>query len=317
MLNFLHNFNRKSFLITGGTGFVGKNLAPFLCNIGANVITSGRNFDLSIDNKAESLFAQISHPLDYIIHGASLQAAGEWPLKHRADQYDINLRINANVFKMWKKYQPQAKMIGIGSSCSYPGHLTLLKETDYWAGPLHESVDIYGFTKKAVSVGIEAYKNQHGLKGTTVVFATLYGPHDHFDPEKSHVVSALIKKFVDACQYDLPSVEVWGDGSQTRELIYIDDQIAGLLAVANYDGPIINIGTGTETTVSNLAETIKKLSGFKGNIIYNTARFVGAYRKVLDVSLARDQFGWTSKIPLTPMETGLIRTINWYREHMK
>jgi len=309
----MNNVENKTFLVTGGTGFLGKNIKPYLENLGAKCICVGSKFDLSIEEKSEDLFRSFDKKqLDFIIHGAALQAAGDWPLKHKAEQYDVNLKIHANTFKMWHKYQPQAKMIGIGSSCSYPGIKEVLSESDYWDGPMHDSVDIYGFTKKAVSVGIEAYKSQYGLNGTTVIFATLYGPHDHFDPEKSHVVSALIKKFVDAKRNGYDSVEVWGDGTQTRELIYVDDQIKGILTVLGYEGPIINIGTGVATPISELANIIKKSSGFTGDIVYNTNKFVGIKRKVLDVTLAKNKYGWLTKVPIIDLEEGIKKTTNFY-----
>ena len=302
----------KSFFITGGTGFLGKNIVAFLTRLGADVTVTGSAPNLATEPGAERAFTTFKQKFDYIIHGAALQAAGDWPLKHKAEQYDLNLRIHANTFAMWKQFQPQAKMIGIGSSCSYPGVKEVLKEEEYWDGPMHSSVDIYGFTKKAVSVGLEAYKAQYGLKGTTVIFATMYGPYDHFDLEKSHVVSALVKKFVDATRADSPAVEVWGDGKQTRELIYVEDQIRGLLAVLDYEGSIINIGTGKSTAVSELAETIKALSHYRGDIVYNPDRFVGIRRKVLDISLAREKYGWTTAIPLSKFEDNLARTMAYY-----
>jgi GDP-L-fucose synthase len=302
----------KSFFITGGTGFVGKNMVPFLTELGADVTAIGSSFDLATEAGAERAFTTFNKKFDYIIHGAAVQGAGEWPLKHKAEQFGLNLHIHANTFAMWKRFQPQAKMIGIGSSCSYPGAKEVLKEEEYWDGPMHSSVDNYGFTKKAVSVGIEAYKAQYGLKGTTVIFATLYGPYDHFDPEKSHVVSALVKKFVDATRANSPAVEVWGDGKQTREVIYVEDQIRGLLAVLNYEGSIINVGTGRSTMVSELAETIKALARYPGEIVYNPDRFVGVRRKVLDISLARERYGWTTAIPLGKFEHNLAKTITYY-----
>lgn len=313
-MGILMNITGKNFLITGGTGFLGKNIVPYILNRGGNVRAVGSRFDLSTENGTWRLFADASTDIqfDYIIHGAAVQAAGDWPLKHKAEQYDLNLRIHSNVLKAWKEYQPQARMIGIGSSCSYPGIKTVLKEDEYWDGKMHDSVDIYGFTKKAVSVGIEAYKAQYGLKGTTVVFATLYGPHDHFDPEKSHVVSALIKKFVDAKITGERTVEVWGDGTATRELIYVEDQIAGMLLVSDYDGSLINIGTGVETKISDLAELIQRVVGYEGRIVYNTNRFVGIKQKVLDVSLARNNYGWTTTTPLIDMEKGIRKTVDYY-----
>lgn len=309
----------SNFLLTGGTGFLGKNLVHYLNNRGHLVHSFHSNFfDLTnYDGKSEIMSCNVfdsGTKYDYIIHGAAVQAAGDWPLKHKAEQYDLNLRIHANTLKLWHKHQPQAKMIGIGSSCSYPGVKEVLKETEYWDGVMHESVDIYGFTKKAVSVGIEAYKSQYGLKGTTVIFATLYGPYDWFDLEKSHVVSALVKKFVDANRNNQPTVEVWGDGTATRELIYVESQIDGMIAVLNYDGPIINIGTGIATPIKDLAELIRKLSGFKGEIVYNPNRFVGIKHKVLDISLAKEKYGWTTDIPVISLEEGLRKTIEYYED---
>lgn len=303
----------KTFLVTGGTGFLGKNLVPYLRNRGAFVDAFGSKYDLSTESGTLDLFSVISSiRYDYIIHGAAVQAAGDWPLKHKAEQYDLNLRIHTNTLKAWREYQPRAKMIGVGSSCSYPGVKEVLKEEEYWDGRMHESVDIYGFTKKAISVGIEANKAQFGLKGTTVILSTLFGPYDHFDLEKSHVVSALIKKFVDAKLDGQDVVEVWGGGTQTRELIYVEDQIEGILTVMDYDGPIINIGTGIETPVNELAELIKEVSGFQGEIVYNPNKFVGIKRKVLDISLAKEKYGWTTDIPVRSLEEGLKKTVEYY-----
>jgi GDP-L-fucose synthase len=163
---------------------------------------------------------------------------------------------------------------------------------------------------------IRAYKQQYQLPGTTVVFATLYGPHDEFDISRSHVVSALIRKFCEARRDDLPEVEVWGDGTQTRELIYIEDQIAGLLMASDYEGDLINIGQGVETKISDLAEMIKEISGFEGDIFYNTNRFVGVNRKVLNIDKAIELFGWTIENKMHTLEEGLSKTIKWYQRTM-
>ena len=309
------SIENKNFLVTGGTGFLGKNLVPFLRERGAVVDTFGSQFDLSTELGAEQAFRTFTRKYDYIIHAAVLQGAGDWPLHHKAEQFDINCRIHNNVFKQWSIHQPQARMIGIGSSCSYPGDITVLPETCYWDGPMHESVDIYGLTKKMMNVGIEAYKSQYGLKGTTVVFATLYGPHDSFDREKAHVVSALIRKFVEAKENGDPQVEVWGDGTQTRELIYIEDQIRGLMTVLDYDGSLINIGTGTTHSIRELAETIQRVVDYDGEIYYNTNRFVGVKHKVLDVTLAKDLFGWTTDAPISDFEDTIQKSVDWFVKH--
>ena len=307
--------NSKKFLITGGTGFLGKNLVEYITARDGIAHGFGSEFDLSKNELAHKAFQHYSDKYDYIIHAAVLQGAGDWPLHHQADQFDINTKIHANTFECWHKYQPQARLVAIGSSCSYPGIKTELFESEYWDGPMHESVDVYGLTKKTMNVGVEAYKAQHKLKGTTVVFATLYGPHDSFDIKKSHVVSALVRKFVEAKDGNLSEVEVWGDGTQTRELIYVDDQIKALMSVLDYNGPLINIGTGVEYTIKDLAEKIKEIVGYGGNIVYNTNRFVGIRHKVLNVDLARNEFGWTETVMPDTLENNLKKTIDWFNQN--
>ena len=176
-------------------------------------------------------------------------------------------------------------------------------------------MEIYGLTKCVMQQGIKAYKAQYKLAGTTVVFATLYGPHDEFDISRSHVVSALVQKFCDAQEHNHPEVEVWGDGTQTRELIYIEDQINGLLMACDYDGDLINIGSGIQTTISSLAEIIKDVVGYEGDIFYNTDRFVGIKHKVLDINKAKQAFGWTLKNEMTPLREGIQKTVEWYRQN--
>lgn len=307
------SFKYKSVLITGGTGFLGKNLTPLLQNNGIDVVATGRNYDLTSFEKAEELFTLKDY--DLIIHGAAFQGAGDFTLKYPADQFFKNNLIHSNALECWKRHQPNAKFVGLGSTCSYPGNLQVLSESDYFTGPLHPSVEIYGLTKCNMQQGIKAYKGQYGLSGTTVVFATLFGPHDEFDISRSHVVSALVQKFCDAKRDGAPQVEVWGDGTQTRELIYIDDQITGLLMSVDHEGDLLNIGTGVETTIKDLAEKIKELSEYEGEIFYNTNRFVGIKRKVLNIDKAKEEIGWTVKNKMHTLEEGLLKTIKWYKEN--
>jgi len=303
----------KTVLITGGTGFLGKNLAPLLRSVDIDVTATGRNYDLTNWEATTALFNLKKY--DLIVHAAAFQGAGDFTLRYPADQFFKNNLIHTHALEAWKRYQPQARLIGIGSTCSYPGNLPVLHEEDYFTGPLHPSVETYGLTKCVMQQGIKAYAKQYGLSGTTVAFATLFGPHDEFDISRSHVVSALVQKFCDATRDNAPQVEIWGDGTQTRELIYIDDQITGLLMTCGYEGELINIGSGKETAISDLAETIKELSGFQGELYYNTDRFVGVRRKVLDISRAKEKFGWTIDNKMHTLEEALRKTIDWYREN--
>jgi len=303
-------YKGKKVLITGGTGFLGKNFVPLLESYGAKVIAVGSEIDLTRPFFAESLFNS-NIKFDYIFHGAAVQGAGEYPLKYPAEQFYKNNLIHVYTFENWKKYQPQAIMVGLGTTCFFPSK-HILKEEDYFSGPLHPSVETYGLTKCNMLQGIKAYKQQYGLKGTVAVLTTLYGPHDSFDLEKVHVVSALVKKFCDGKLDNSKQVEVWGDGLQSRELIYVEDQIKGILLVADYDGDLINVGSGQETTIKFLAEKIKETVGYQGEIFYNTDRFVGARQKVLDISKAKEKYSWSPQVTL---EQGLKKTIEWYMQN--
>ena len=316
MEKILEKFSKKykRVLITGGTGFLGKNMVPLLEDAGVEVTATGRNYNLMDWEKAEELFTMKDY--DIIFHAAVFQGAGDFTIKYPADQFYKNNLIHTNVLECRRRFQPNSRIVGIGSTCSYPGGIPVLSESDYFTGPLHPSVETYGLTKCLMQQGIRAYKQQYKLPGTTAVFATLYGPHDEFDPTKSHVVSALIKKFCEAVRDGEDEVEVWGDGLQTRELIFVEDQISGLLLTCDYDGDMINIGTGQETRIRDLAEMIKEVSGFTGKIVYNTNRFVGVKRKVLNIDRAKDLYGWTTDNKLHSLEEGLSKTIEWYNKEM-
>ena len=218
------------------------------------------------------------------------------------------------MLEAWKKYQPQARFVAMGSTCQYPAK-DILYEEDYMSGPLHPSVETYGLTRCVLTQGVKAYKQQHGLKGTTTVLATLYGPGDSFDLSKSHVVSSLIRKFVEAHKNHSPEVEIWGDGTQMRELIFVEDQVIGILLCADSDRDIINVGSGEfgEITIRHLAEVIKELIGFEGKLQYNSERFVGVLRKRLNIDKAIAEHQWTHIEPMTSLRDGLQKTIEWYQ----
>lgn len=304
----------KKILITGGTSFVGKNLTQRLTNLGAEHFVFGsKDYDLTKKEDADKVMQEKGVDYDFIIHMAALQAAADWPIHNTGIQFHVNNLIHLNTLEAWRKYQPKAKFIGVGSSCSFPGDIPVLSEEDVDKGPLHPSVYSYGLTKKLLNVGIKAYKDQYKLEGTMPIFATLYGPNDDFDIKTAHVVGALIAKFANAKNKGDREVEIWGDGTQTRELIYVEDQVNGLLMAAQYyEGDLINMGTGIETTIKELAETIKEVSSFKGDITYNPNRFVGVKRKVLNIEKAKKEFGWTIKNKMHTLEQGLKRTIEWY-----
>jgi GDP-L-fucose synthase len=300
----------KRVLITGGTGFIGTALSKRLYLLGATVKAIGsRNCNLENQTDVDSYF-KWQPKQDYIFHMAAWTRPGDFCLYHSAEQFNKNMLMHVNVLKAWKKYHDKAKFIGIGASCSYPGNLYELKEIDYWNGNPHESLHSYAMTKRMLFAGQSAYNRQYGLKSIHPVFATLYGPHDYFDNERSHCVSALIARFGHAVSNNEPEVIVWGDGYQEREFIHIDDQIdALLLAAEKYDDGLINLGSGYPTTIKELAKTIAEAYGYTGKIVYDPTKFVGIKRKVLNIDLAKKTLGWFPKISL---KDGIQNTVNWY-----
>jgi GDP-L-fucose synthase len=191
----------------------------------------------------------------------------------------------------------------------YPSHRNPHPETEVYGTEPEDYLFAYAFTKKAQLIGQRAYAREHGLRSTSVILPTVYGPGDSF-AENSHVVGALIGKFVRAVRSGSDEVEVWGDGTQEREFLYVDDAADGIIAAAlNSDHDVLNLGPGIAHSVGHIAAHIKSASGFKGRIAYNMNRFIGVKRRVLDVSKMRDELGWTAP---TILEDGVFRTVQWY-----
>jgi GDP-L-fucose synthase len=201
------------------------------------------------------------------------------------------------------------KLVIAGTVCSYPKFTPVpFQENELWNGFPEETNAPYGVAKKAVLVGAQAYREQYGLRTAYLLPANLYGPGDNFDLETSHVIPALIRKMVDASR----EVVLWGDGSPSREFLYVDDCVEGLvLAAERYEGAdAVNLGTGVETTIRDLAETIADITGFEGEIVWDTSMPNGQPRRSLDASRAEELFGFRAR---TALRDGLVRTVEWYR----
>jgi GDP-L-fucose synthase len=205
------------------------------------------------------------------------------------------------------------KLVVTGTVCAYPKFTPVpFSEEELWNGYPEETNAPYGVAKKAVLVGAQAYREQYGLDAIYLLPANLYGPRDNFDLETSHVIPALIRKMVDATD----EVVLWGDGSPTREFLYVDDCVEGLLLAAErYDGSDpVNLGTGVETSIRELAETIADLTGFEGELVWDTSMPNGQPRRRLDASRARELFGFEAR---TSLREGLERTITWFRSTLR
>ena len=294
-------------LVTGGGGFLGTRLVERLESDGHEVVVARRrDHDLTSMDAAARLF-EAARP-ELVFHLAA-EVGGIGANRANPGRYwYANLMMGAHVLEQARLHEV-GKLVVAGTVCSYPKFTPVpFHEDELWSGFPEETNAPYGVAKKAILVGAQAYREQYGLRTAYLLPANLYGPGDNFDLETSHVIPALIRKMVEA----KGEVVLWGDGSPSREFLYVDDCAEGLvLAGERYDGPEpVNLGTGVETPIRELAETIADLTGFEGEIVWDTSMPNGQPRRSLDASRAADLFGFRAR---TALRDGLERTIAWYR----
>ena len=296
-------------LITGGTGFVGRHLQEELSQKGIeHCAFSSHEYDLTVKEQAEALFAA-NRDADVVVHLASYQAAGDFPANHPAEQFHINSLLHIHVLAAWRTFLPRAKLFAIGTSCAYPSD-SALTEDNFMNGAVHGSVYSYAFTKRLLFKGIKAYNDQYGLNGSYLIPPTLFGEYDDFHIDTAHVPGALTAKFVQAVREGMPEVEVWGDGAQVREFLYVKDFVCTLVQLIPLcDREILNVGPGRGTSIKDLAYAIGKAAGFTGRIFFNSNRYVGVKEKVMDAGKLARQYG----IKVTgDLSDGIARTVEWY-----
>lgn len=302
----------KRVMVTGGAGFLGRHVVERLRRAEADIFVP-RKRDYDFTNPADALRCLNEHPADIVIHAAAYYGGIGINQTQPARIFYENVMMGVGMMEAARRTGVR-KFVTIGTACSYPGYLDGdLKEADLWAGPLHDSVVNYGLTKKLLAVQGSAYAKQYGFDSIHLILTNLYGPHDCYRPERSHVVAALIRKWVEATENAAPSVEVWGTGRPVREFIYVEDAADAILRAAErYDDPKLplNIGTGVGTSIRALVETIHTLTRFDGEIAWDDSKPDGTGRKVLDVTRMTQALDWT---PPTSLEAGLKKTIDWYR----
>jgi GDP-L-fucose synthase len=298
-------------MITGGSGFLGSQVVKHLRSSGYSKISipRSRDYDL-VDGAAVRRLLEDTRP-DIVIHlAAKVGGIGVNREQPAAFFYD-NLMMGAQLLhESW--LAGVEKFVAIGTVCAYPKHTPVpFSEDHLWDGYPEETNAPYGLAKKMLLVQAQAYRQQYGFNAIYLLPVNLYGPGDNFDPESSHVIPALIKKFVEAREQDAPAVEVWGTGRATREFLYAGDAAEGiLLATERYDGyEPVNLGSGMEISIRALATMIAGLVGYDGEICFDTTKPDGQPRRCLDTSRAESLFGFRAR---TPFEQGLRRTIDWY-----
>jgi nucleoside-diphosphate-sugar epimerase len=296
-------------LVTGGSGFLGSHLVELLESRGHDVTVSRRaDYDLTRAGDAERLFADTQPEL--VFHLAALAGGINANRVAPGLFWYSNLLMGAYVLEQ-SRLQHVSKVVMLGTICEYPKFTPApFREEDLWNGYPEETNAPYGIAKKAQLVGGQAYRDQYGLDVIHLLPVNLYGPRDNFDLETSHVIPALIRKL----SSEEPRVTLWGDGTPTREFLYVEDAARGIAdAGERYDGrDPVNIGSGEEISIGDLAELVADLTGFEGEIEWDATKPNGQPRRQLDVSRAREQFGFEAT---TPLREGLERTIAWYRTH--
>ena len=300
----------KRVLITGGAGFLGSHIVDRLQSICAELcIPRKKQYDFTVLAAAEECFNDFKPHI--VIHCAAYYG-GIWINQlYPGRIYYENLIMGANLMEAARKINIE-KFVQIGTACSYPGYLeNELAEKDLWQGLPHASVVNYGMTKKILAIQASAYKKQYDLDGIHLILTNLYGPKDTFHPDRSHVVAALIRKFVEAKLANADEVEVWGTGAPIREFLYVDDCAAGIIrTVESYnDLEPVNIGTGQGTSIRELAETIQEVTQYQGKVCWNTSKPDGQIKKILNVTKMKTQLEWQ---PPTSLKQGLTKTIEWY-----
>jgi GDP-L-fucose synthase len=320
MFRFVRAFGARGYsrpvrvLITGGGGFLGSHLVERVRGEGLEpFVARRRDYDLTKAADVEHLF-ETAEP-ELVIHLAA-EVGGIGANRDNPGRYwYANLMMGAHVLEH-SRAAGVRKVVLLGTICSYPKFAPLpFREEDLWNGYPDETNAPYGIAKKSLLVGAQSYREQYQLDSVFLVPVNLYGPRDNFDLETSHVIPALIRKMVDARERGAPEIALWGDGSPTREFLYVADCAEGIWRAAQqYDGPEpVNLGTGEEISIRALAELTAELTGYDGNIVWDTTKPNGQPRRRVDVSRAEQLFGFRAS---TPLRAGLERTIAWYRSQL-
>ena len=309
------NLASKRIMVTGGSGFFGRYVVQKLHERGCQHVFVPRHADYDLRHAEAIEQALNSEQPEIIIHMAAkvggIQANRNWPGTFFYD----NLMMGTQLMEAARQHEVE-KFVTVGTICAYPKEIPVpFQEAHLWDGCPEETNAAYALAKKMLLVQGQAYHQQYGFNAIYLLVANLYGPGDSVDLETSHVIPALIRKFLTAVATHADEVILWGDGTPTREFLFVADGAAGVvMATEGYDKPEpINIGTGSAITIRDLAAMIAEEVGFNGRISWDTSRPNGQLRRQLDVSKAQKELGFTAP---TDFHEGLRQTIAWYRQQL-
>ena len=314
-------WKKKKVIVTGGAGFLGSFVIAKLKERGATeiYIPTIEEYDLTDHDSIRRLFdVTLANGFDaskmIIIHLAAHVGGIGANREHPAEFFYDNLVMGVELMhQAWQR--GVGKFVAIGTVCAYPKFTPVpFREDDLWLGYPEETNAPYGLAKKMLLVQAQAYRQQYGFNAIYLLPVNLYGPRDNFNPASSHVIPALIRKAAEAKEKGEKEMVVWGDGSPTREFLYVEDAADGIInAAEKYNGSDpVNLGSGYEISIKDLAEMICKMVGFQGKLIWDTTKPNGQPRRGLDVSRAKVSFGWCAQVPF---DDGLRRTIEWFKEN--
>jgi len=311
----LNGLEKKRIAVTGGGGFLGRRVVADLRERGCREVqvVRRRDYDLVKGADVERLYRDLRP--EVVIHLAAVVGGIGANRENPGLYFYENLMMGVQLIEGARLHGAE-KFVQIGTICAYPKFTPVpFREDDLWEGYPEETNAPYGVAKKALLVQCQAYRDQYGMNAIYLLPVNLYGPGDNFDLNTSHVIPALIKKFVDARDRGQRSVEVWGTGAATREFLYVDDAAEGIvLATAHYDGrEPVNLGAGREISIRELAGIIAEETGFGGEIVWDTSKPDGQPRRALDVTRAAELFGFRARVDFID---GLRRTIEWYRAEL-
>lgn len=309
------SLKNKEIYISGGHGFLGSHLVEQLTQDGIprEQIHTPRSRQLDLRHYEDAAEAIAGKKI--VFHLAGNVGGIGYNQKRPGSLFYDNLMMGVNLIEACRQNGGVEKLVLIGTVCSYPKYtLTPFQEEDLWNGYPEETNAPYGIAKKTLLTMAQAYQQEYGLNSIYLLPVNLYGPRDHFDPRVSHVIPALIKKFVDARLQNAKEVTAWGTGRATREFLYVQDAARGItLAALQLDTLIpVNLGSGMEISITDLTELIADLTGYDGQIIWDTTKPDGQPKRMLDTSRAKKLFDWQAT---TDFRTGLRNTIDWYQKH--
>lgn len=315
IMNYLKYFEGKKIVITGGNGFFGSHIADLLKIVDCKILIPKTKDGIDFRRYKDCISYLSKTKPDIVINCAANQGGIAYHIDKQADLFLDNMLMGMFIMQASQQVGVK-KLVNIVAGCSYPGYVESeeMNEDQYWNGELHESIFSFGFPRKATTVYGLALKKQFNFNSIHLIMANMFGPGEHFNPDQSKALAGLLKKIYEAKKNNLLTVEVWGTGKPTRDWLYVKDGAEAILRATTVYNDIepLNIATGVGISVAKLAETIKKVVGYKGKLVYNTKKPDGALHKTFGIKKMKSVLKW---VPSTPIEKGIKATVEWFSKN--